>query len=60
MPGLIRRALAQPEATREHQARLLQNMFGRTLDGRSADRVADTLLDLSGVQCRPDGVLQPA
>ncbi len=64
MPGLIRRALAHPAATRDHQERLLHSMFGRTLDGQSGHRVADTLLDLCGVKpatevaARPDELRQ--
>lgn len=50
MAGIIREALKQPTSMRTEQAMLLRTMFGDTLDGASADRVAATLLRLVGVE----------
>jgi hypothetical protein len=47
MPGLIERALASPDERQSQQRALIERMFGATLDGRSADRVAKCLLRLS-------------
>jgi hypothetical protein len=44
----IRRALEVPEVHAAERRALLDRMFGDTLDGRSADRIATTLVDLAG------------
>lgn len=49
MGDLIRDALNHPHARRQQQEALLRSMFGDTLDGASADRVARALLRLAGV-----------
>ena len=48
MRGMIRDAFSRPAAAKEKQEKLLHAMFGNTLDGLSAERVADTLLKLTG------------
>lgn len=49
MPGLIRRALTDPRALSSQRNSFIEEMFGPTLrDGRSARRVAHTLLKLAG------------
>jgi hypothetical protein len=47
MPDLLRRALQRPEEQSANRRQLVTAMFDGTLDGRSADRVADVLLRLS-------------
>ncbi len=42
--GMLRDALTEPGKRHPQQQRLIRTMFGDTLDGRSADRVADCLL----------------
>ena len=49
MPDAIREALARPDSMRNEQQMLLHSMFGDTLDGKSADRVAKKLLEFAGV-----------
>lgn len=47
MRTLIEDALAQPARRRVERALLMARMFGDTLDGRSAERVARTLIGLA-------------
>jgi hypothetical protein len=42
--GLLREALQHPERRRRERRALVERMFGNTLDGRAAARVADWLL----------------
>ena len=49
--AIIKSALADPQARSAERARLIKEMFGSTLDGRSAHRVADTLIQLAGHHC---------
>jgi hypothetical protein len=48
MPALIRQALVSPSQNRASQSALLTRMFGGMLDGVGSDRVAETLLRLTG------------
>lgn len=54
MRALLRDALTQPFRWSAQRRALLDRMFGDTLDGHSADRVASTLLELAngGAQSR--------
>jgi hypothetical protein len=45
---MIRINLREPERRQTERKALIDRMFGSTLDGRSADRVAHTLLELAG------------
>ncbi len=47
MNDLISQALIDPARASENRRKLIGNMFGATLDGSSAHRVADVLLDLA-------------
>jgi hypothetical protein len=47
LTDVMDRALAEPERTQEAQKKLVESFFGPYLDGRSADRVAETLLILA-------------
>jgi hypothetical protein len=47
IPALVARALDHPRADVDAQRALLAKMFGSTLDGRSAERVADRLASLA-------------
>ena len=47
MVQLIRAALEEPCRDNAARNRLIDQMFGSTLDGRSADRVAEALLELA-------------
>lgn len=49
MCTLIREALHSPTSQAGKQRQLINQMFGATLDGNSARRVADVLLHLAGV-----------
>jgi hypothetical protein len=44
---LIAEYLKRPERRRNERADLMKKMFGSTLDGKSAERVAQTLLDIA-------------
>jgi hypothetical protein len=46
MAGLLSEALTQPAKRRAQQEQLMARMFGDTLDGKSAYRVADALIAL--------------
>ncbi len=45
MSDLIRKALDEPERRKVERRNLIGKMFGKTLDGKSARRVADILLE---------------
>lgn len=47
MRNLIRSCLSDPAARKTNREKLINRMFGDTLDGRSSDRVAETLLKLA-------------
>ena len=47
MRRMIREALAHPEVGRPDRAALLRSFFAQTLDGRSGERAAQTLLKLA-------------
>jgi len=47
MRKLIRESLTHPDAAREERRRLIERMFGETLDGCSARRIADKLVELA-------------
>lgn len=47
MRELISKALQAPESLSEKRRALINGMFGQMLDGRSADRVSDVLLDIA-------------
>lgn len=47
MRGLLREALLRPEERRADRRALMRTMFGDTLDGRSAERVARVIADLA-------------
>lgn len=47
MSTLIRDALNLPERNRAERKKLMDRMFGTTLDGRSGTRVAETLLQIA-------------
>jgi hypothetical protein len=57
--GLLREALAEPDKRRLQQQRLIATMFGDTLDGRSAFRVADALIEWAR-RAAPSTRRQPA
>jgi hypothetical protein len=44
---MLIRGLTQPEADREARKRFVSDFFGSTADGKSGQRVAETLLDLA-------------
>lgn len=48
MRQLIENCLNHPEHRRDERKKLIDKMFGPTLDGRSAQRVAETLLKIAG------------
>jgi hypothetical protein len=58
MAAMIREALSNGSATRQKQDALLRTMFGDLLDGASSDRVADTLLAMTGT--RSESAVLPA
>jgi hypothetical protein len=47
LPNLIRRALERPQKHSAQRRALLEQMFGTTLDGRSSNRIAETLIKLA-------------
>jgi hypothetical protein len=47
MITLIGESLLEPESRKGQRKKLIQRMFGSTLDGRSGDRVADTLAKIA-------------
>ena len=47
MGKLIRESLSAPENHKQQRKELLDQMFGSTLDGKSGERVADTLLNIA-------------
>lgn len=47
LANMIRSALANPGERSPQRKQLIKNMFGSTLDGRSSQRVADTLVSLA-------------
>jgi hypothetical protein len=49
MRNMLFRGLTQPEADSEARQRLIHQIFGNTLDGRAAERVAGRLAALAGV-----------
>jgi hypothetical protein len=54
MRTMLRSALADPSRGRADRCAFTQHMFGDTLDGRSGERVAATLLRLAGTRRRGD------
>ena len=46
MREMIENGLRHPEHRREERRKLIDRMFGSTLDGRCANRVAETLLQI--------------
>jgi hypothetical protein len=46
--SMLRDAIINPSADTARRQNLIKGMFGKTLDGHSATRVADRLLDLAG------------
>lgn len=44
---MIRRAITAPGTRQTERAALLDGFFGKTLDGRSGDRLADRLIDIT-------------
>lgn len=48
MRALLKQALEAPERRTKERKALIESMFGSTLDGNSAKRVAQTLLDIAG------------
>ena len=47
MEKMIRKALTEPQADQKPRRDLIHSMFGKSLDGRAGERVADLLLDLA-------------
>ena len=47
MRDLIVSGLTKPQAHSSERKRLIQEMFGPTLDGKSSQRVAEVLLELA-------------
>jgi hypothetical protein len=47
MRDLLRKNLCEPSRRRMERKRLIEEMFGATLDGRSANRVAQALLEIA-------------
>lgn len=47
MRGLIREALERPDSLRTQRRDLIERMFGETLDGHSAERIAGLLVNLA-------------
>ncbi len=47
MRKLIRESLTNPDAMRNERRQLIEKMFGETLDGRSADRIARILVEFA-------------
>jgi hypothetical protein len=52
MRQLLEQTLNEPDINREPRRRLIREMFGNTLDGRSGQRVVDCLLKLAGEEQR--------
>jgi hypothetical protein len=52
MDSLLRRALVDPDPMAAGGRAFVASMFGETLDGRSAQRVADALLELTPARSR--------
>jgi hypothetical protein len=50
MPAFIRKALTEPEAASAERLALIRRMFGDRLDGRSAERIAERLLQIAGLR----------
>lgn len=50
MRELIEQALEEPARRRKERARLIEKMFGQTLDGNSAQRVAEVLLKIAAAR----------
>jgi hypothetical protein len=48
MKKCLHRAIAEPQADSEHRRNFIRQFMGDTLDGRSGERVASTLLRLAG------------
>lgn len=48
MRRLIRESLEHPDARRSERKKLIEKMFGNTLDGHSSDRIAQKLIELAG------------
>lgn len=51
MRRLVREALNHPEAASSCRRQLIEKMFGETLDGNSAERIATRLVELAGRTC---------
>ncbi|MEQ1761678.1 MAG: hypothetical protein ABL984_00900 [Pyrinomonadaceae bacterium] len=51
---LIHQSLHDPGRRKRERSTLIERMFGQTLDGRSADRVANALLNIAGGQIEPE------
>lgn len=48
MRELIRQALSEPQRRKHERSKMIKEMFGDTLDGNSASRVAQVLLEAAG------------
>ena len=47
VPLMIHKGLSEPDSYHKEQAKFIDNFFGGTLDGKSSQRVAETLLALA-------------
>ncbi|MCC7308497.1 MAG: hypothetical protein IT173_13105, partial [Acidobacteria bacterium] len=50
MRTLLRDALRVPQKAQNERRQLIDRMFGQTLDGQAAHRIAAKLIDLAGTQ----------